>query len=166
MLALTPLICQQYALLATHIVGGEMNYECLGNVLCTWNRLNGDFVAVPTVLGNYVIDFSISEYNTAGVLLSTTYKNIAITVVPFPCSTAININKIATSSTIKVFPNSTKDNLTIKAGNDLKTVLRLYSIQGQLLLTKSFKEQTILDLEQYPKGLYLLRFENNLSNIL
>ncbi|MBL4650583.1 MAG: T9SS type A sorting domain-containing protein [Aureispira sp.] len=138
----------------------------LGNLACTWDSLNGDFIATPTALGNYIVGFSILEYNTAGVLLSTTYKDIAITVAPSPCPTTININKVATSSTIKIFPNPTKDNLTIETGSNQQTVLNVYSIQGQLLFTKSFREQTTLDLGEYPKGVYLLKFENDSEQIV
>lgn len=142
---------------------GQMPF---GNVLCTWDNITGDFVAVPTSLGTYVIGFSILEYNTAGELLSKTYKDIVITVGTDPCSSTININKIATSSTIKLFPNPTKNQLTIETQNNQQTILNLYSIQGQLLQTKSFNKQTNLDVEQYPKGVYLLKFEQGKEQII
>jgi hypothetical protein len=132
-----------------------------GNVLCTWDSLNGDFVVAPTNFGNYVVGFSILEYNAAGVLLSTTYKDIVITVNQYPCASTININKIAPASIVKLFPNPAKDYLTIETSTKLETTLTLYSIQGQLLTTKAFRNQTTLDLNQYPKGVYLLKFEND-----
>lgn len=137
-----------------------------GNAFCTWDSLTGDFVIVPTNLGNYLIGLSISEYNTAGVLLSKTYKDIVVTVGPQPCSPILNINKAATSSAIKLFPNPTKNHLAIETSNHLATTLSLYSIQGQLLTIKYFQKQTSLDLEHYPKGVYLLKFENENEQIV
>lgn len=138
----------------------------LGAGLCTWDSLTGDFVAAPINLGTYVLGFSVLEYNTTGELLSKTYKDVVIVVGPFPCSPTVNINKIATSSTIKLFPNPTKNQLTIETQNNQQTILNLYSIQGQLLQTKSFNKQTNLDVEQYPKGVYLLKFEQGKEQII
>lgn len=142
---------------------GQMPF---GNALCTWDSSTGDFVTVPTSLGTYILGFSILEYNTAGELLSKSYKEIAIRIAPVPCTATININKIATSSTIKLFPNPTKNQLTIETQNNQQTILNLYSIQGQLLQTKSFNKQTNLDVEQYPKGVYLLKFEQGKEQII
>lgn len=140
--------------------------QALGNGLCTWDSLTGDFVAAPTNLGTYTVGFSVLEYNTAGELLSKTYKDIVITVNTDPCLPIVSINKIATSSTINLFPNPTKDYLSIETGLNEQTVLRLYSLQGQLLQTKSFNRQTNLNVEQYPKGIYLLKFENKNEQIV
>lgn len=145
------------------VYNGQMPF---GNALCTWDSLTGDFVTVPNSLGTYLLGFSILEYNTTGELLSKTYKEIAIRIAPVPCTATININKIASVSTIKVFPNPTSNNITIETENDEETVLSLYSIQGQLLLTKSFRRQTILDLQQQPKGVYLLKFEHDNQQIV
>jgi hypothetical protein len=137
-----------------------------GNTLCTWDSLNGDFATVPTSVGTYMLGFSILEYNTAGALLSKTYKEIAIAIAPIPCVATINVKKIAPSSTIKLFPNPAKNHITIETSTALETTLTLYSIQGQLLTTKAFREQTTLNLEQYPKGVYLLKFENDTEQII
>lgn len=137
-----------------------------GNALCTWDSLTGAFVTVPTNLGTYILGFSILEYNTAGDLLSKSYKEIAIRIAPVPCTATINVDKIANASTIKVFPNPTSNNITIETENDEETILSLYSMQGQLLLTKSFRRQTILDLKQQPKGVYLLKFEHDNEQIV
>jgi hypothetical protein len=137
-----------------------------GNGLCTWDSLNGDFVVAPTNFGYYVVGFSILEYNTSGVLLSKTYKDIVIIVTQDPCASTININKIAPASIVKLFPNPVKNHLTIETSTKLETTLTLYSIQGQLLMTKPFREQTTLDLNQYPKGVYLLKFENEAGQIV
>lgn len=137
-----------------------------GNTLCTWDSLNGDFTTIPASVGTYMLGFSILEYNTAGALLSKTYKEIAIAIAPIPCVATINVKKIAPSSAIKLFPNPAKDHITIESSTALETTLTLYSIQGQLLTTKTFREQTTLDLNQYPKGVYLLKFENDTELIV
>lgn len=138
----------------------------LGGGFCTWDSSTGDFVAAPTNSGIYVVGFSILEYNTAGQLLSKTYKDIVIKVGPYPCAPILNIDKKTASSKINLFPNPTKDRLTIETSNNVETTLALYSIQGQLLRTKKFKTQTTLDLNEYPKGVYLLKFESDTEQIV
>lgn len=138
----------------------------IGNTLCTWDSLNGDFVTLPTSVGTYMFGFSILEYNAAGALLSKTYKEIAIAIAPIPCVATINVKKIASSSAIKLFPNPARNHITIETSSALETTLTLYSIQGQLLTTKAFRNQTTLELNQYPKGIYLLKFENDTELIV
>lgn len=61
------------------------------------------------------------------------------------------------NSTIKIFPNPTSDNLNIEFENTEQRELMIFNQVGQQVLNKISNETTvILNLEQLPKGFYVL----------
>ncbi|BDS10516.1 T9SS type A sorting domain-containing protein [Aureispira anguillae] len=133
----------------------------IGNTLFNWNPSTGELSGTPTISGTFLVGFSILEYNTAGVLLSKTYKDFTIQLTPMPCNLINSLNKTTITPTIQLFPNPTHNELTIETGTEQEVELRLYSIQGQELLYQSFRKGTTIHLATWPKGVYFLDFTSN-----
>ncbi len=72
----------------------------------------------------------------------------------------LNINK--TAFNINVYPNPVKDFINISVGASLvKTTVRLYNVANKLLQSKLLETNSSqLSLQNYPSGIYLLKFEN------
>ena len=64
---------------------------------------------------------------------------------------------------ITVYPNPTYGILHIKTDFNESLNLQLFSMDGQLLLETSSEQgiESELDLQTYPRGLYLLKIESN-----
>lgn len=69
---------------------------------------------------------------------------------------------VATAAKIQVHPNPTTDILTINIGSFTNATIKLYSLQGVLLATKSDVIQnsgTIIDMSNYASGNYIIDIE-------
>lgn len=131
-----------------------------GGGLFSWDSQTGALSIAPPNLGVYVLGFSMLEYTSSGNLLSRTYKEIIVSTTTKSCiPMVLNQATIPLSTAFQVFPNPTNDQLFISTGDDLATTVQLYSLQGQLLQTTSFQKNTVLDVQNLPKGVYLLKVQ-------
>jgi hypothetical protein len=139
-----------------------------GNALFDWNTSTGELSILPSNLGTYVIGFLILEYNSAGVLLGKTYRDVIVRVSPVPCSPITSVDKITKEgSLIQLFPNPVKDNIQIEANHTEKITLRIYSIDGRQVLTnKEFQQQATINLNTLPRGVYFMEFQSNSNRII
>lgn len=86
--------------------------------------------------------------------------------------TAVNsttsINEAESSLKYRIYPNPTSDYLTINFSepqtNELE--LRIYSIDGKLLYSEIFLNQTLLNLENWNSGVYIIRIEGIVNKII
>jgi len=63
---------------------------------------------------------------------------------------------------IFIYPNPAKDILNIDAGlMDIPLNLKIYSTSNQLLMNKNIHPQEQIQLDQFPKGMYLIVIEND-----
>ncbi len=69
---------------------------------------------------------------------------------------------------IQVYPNPTKDNLTIKItpfDNNSSAMVAVYDLQSHLLLNKAvINEITVVEISDLPKGSYIIKVSINLSS--
>ncbi len=65
---------------------------------------------------------------------------------------------VTSDNNIKIYPNPAKDKLFIK-GNTENTNVKIYNLQGQLVLEKVLNDKFI-DISQLPTGLYTLKIQN------
>ena len=75
---------------------------------------------------------------------------------------------VATSATenIQVYPNPTSNYLVV-TGVEPATIIRIYTIDGQLLQTATASEQEItLPVSQFPQGQYLLQVKTDIFKII
>ncbi len=61
------------------------------------------------------------------------------------------------SDLVQVYPNPVKDKLTIRLPSHEKVSVKLMDSQGRELLTERFKGALEIDIQDYPKGMYVLR---------
>lgn len=144
------------------------NYQApLGNpLLFEWDASTGVLSGTPSILGSFLVGFSILEYNAAGDLLSRVYKDFTIMVTPLPCDPISSTTQITTAPSIELFPNPTDGQLNINTSTDGATQLKVYSIHGQILLEQSFYKNTSINLKNWTKGVYFLAFRTENKQII
>lgn len=102
------------------------------------------------------IDDEIGYYST-GIADSCTYTYKWTGIERKPYLTFLN-----------VFPNPTSGMIEIRTNNDLNIDIELFTITGKFILARNKIEHEVLDLTDYPDGMYLLigRASNQLTEIL
>jgi Secretion system C-terminal sorting domain len=107
-----------------------------------------------------------NEYSSTDItpLQTTTYFRIKQIDVDgrLSYSTIVKLNFNKSAFSINVYPNPVKDFINISIGASLiNTTVRLYNVTNKLLQTKLLETNfSQLSLQNYPSGIYLLRFEN------
>jgi hypothetical protein len=75
------------------------------------------------------------------------------------CNVYVGINDIENfNHEVSIYPNPTTGSFTIDIGNFKQANLEIYNLSGQLILQKTFVDNTThVNLTNYPKGLYLVK---------
>jgi len=122
-----------------------------GNPLPGWltfDTITGAFSGTPTVVE--ILNIRVTATDTAGAFASTTFKII----VNEPTS----INKIKEQD-VRIFPNPTSGliNISLDALSDKPVIVEISKLDGGIILTNSFKNDTSIDLAAKPKGIYVIK---------
>ena len=108
--------------------------------------------ATPTVSTTYYV----SKTNSCGM------GNDSVTVFVNP----LNTTNLAHNDKIFVYPNPTKGfiNIKINGNNNQNSLIELYGIDGRVLIHKTIKNKTTINIDNYNKGVYILKIRqsNNL----
>lgn len=83
-------------------------------------------------------------------------------------SQSITLNNLSSeefnnNSEISFYPNPSKDFIFFN-NNNLGEEIDFYNTNGQLVLTKRISKQNKVDINDLPKGIYVLKLKNNLKN--
>ena len=73
----------------------------------------------------------------------------------------VGLNTVGFSKDLMVYPNPTHHILNISNNKIQNINLKLFSLEGKLLLESSFNNNPQFDMSNYPTGLYLLRLTND-----
>lgn len=111
----------------------EMNRN---NYIYTWQRNRNPFIDYP-LLADYIWGTHAGEVWHAS-LSTTTYNE----------------------SKVLVYPNPTKDTLAI-SGLPEDTVVELYTILGNKLMTQNVNDYTTIDVSNFNSGIYILKITSN-----
>lgn len=80
-----------------------------------------------------------------------------------PNSTS-SLEDLQKPATISLFPNPTTDILTIQTNTFDPILIRVYSINGQLLVQSIVKKEAAIDLQLFEKGIYLIELQEENGN--
>ncbi|MBK8847975.1 MAG: T9SS type A sorting domain-containing protein [Bacteroidetes bacterium] len=123
-----------------------------GNGYATYAWSNGDttqFVSASTTLpGSVVLNYNVIVTDTNGCVFGDTIQIIFV-----PCNA---LNEMNSANDIIATPNPTNGVITININIDLKHI-ELCDIYGKII--RSFSNAKIINLDDLPKGIYLLQFE-------
>ncbi len=138
----------------------------------SWGDGTHDSTAYPShsysAAGYYKICLTITDsvgctvtYCDSSYLQKSPNAIISVQVIP---QGTLGISSLL-SDKIKIYPNPAEDNLIIELAKDKtlqNTTISIYNIQGQLLLSENIKQsQTILNIAEFAKGIYLIKVRND-----
>jgi hypothetical protein len=125
-------------------------------------------VYYPT--GLYGTTWTAQEVNDPGFGLIIRAKNVsADTVSAFISGSHIDIyyttangifSQTSEQNTISIYPNPTRDILTIQNAQSDKTDYSVYDITGRLLQTGSFMKKKEVDVREFAKGVYFIQLQS------
>lgn len=121
-------------------------------------------------IGNITIDLlnpGDFDGSTTTTLLLCSYENQELVYMNDEYNTCllnwVNITE-TNNETIGVFPNPAKDHITISAEPGAKSEVRMYNIQGGLLLKKQIENHETIDISHFDPGLFFVRIVDNKNN--
>jgi len=78
-------------------------------------------------------------------------------------SVPTGITNTINNSSISIYPNPTENNITVDLGDEKATKISLLDAQGKLVfqLNDNIQSKTIINLNDYSKGIYMLKIESN-----
>ena len=79
-------------------------------------------------------------------------------------ATSLN-TEIFEDEILKIFPNPTKDFVSIKLENNLPSELILMDVSGKILLQKIFTNSSNINLSNFNNGIFLVSVSNNFQII-
>jgi len=122
-----------------------------GNPLPTWltfDTITRTFDGIPTIVQTLLI--KVTATDTAGATASATFK---IKINPLTA-----INQIEKQG-VRIFPNPTNGliNISLDALLDKTTIVEISNLEGQVILTNTFKNNISIDFMDKPKGIYIIK---------
>ena len=86
-----------------------------------------------------------------------------------PCQTLTGMEEVNSSSTINIFPNPATNQLTIDNGKWKIESVAIYDVTGREVYsenhqTPNSKSQTLLDVSNFPEGVYVVRIQTTEFN--
>jgi hypothetical protein len=82
------------------------------------------------------------------------------------CGIILSVDKTEQSSIFKVFPNPNNGQNILISGKEISTI-KIFNIQGQLLKEiETQHEETLVNLENQPKGIYLVNVQFKNGNVV
>src|SRR5690606_12709269 len=86
--------------------------------------------------------------------------------LPLTSTTDVNEQDFIENN-IDVYPNPTTDKIIISRKQNTPLNIDFYNLTGKLLLSENMTENNhILDLSNYPKGIYMLKIGNEMKKII
>lgn len=129
------------------------------------NSNQGAEIATLSVEGNFVEYLWNTGETTPFIEVTANGTYTVTTTDEYGCTSMASAEVVITdiegidqSLAIEVYPNPFEEELTVK-GQSLKgTILQLYDIQGQLMVSKRLKNEVeVLEWKDLPSGMYLLK---------
>ena len=88
-----------------------------------------------------------------------------ITVNVIPQGT-LGINTKVLSNQIKIYPNPTKDNLTIETNYNTEQRLEILNLIGQTVYTTNINKKAIINTSAFANGVYILKLSSDKETVV
>lgn len=145
--------------------------EVYGNIE---NNIDGTFELLDYSIGDYLPGFR-SEPALANFIDNGTFEIVIgngrggldffVTDIPDD-NDPLGVETVEKPIELSIFPNPANTTLNVRTTSSTAGVLKLYSIQGQLLLAQSLNQrQASIDLTKIPSGIYILQYNNGAEKI-
>jgi len=82
------------------------------------------------------------------------------------CDYWSNINENTLNNNISIYPNPTKDNLTIETNTNTAQKLEILNLIGQTVYTNSINKKAVINTSAFAKGVYILKIYSDKETIV
>ncbi|MGB0429155.1 MAG: T9SS type A sorting domain-containing protein [Bacteroidia bacterium] len=136
-------------------------------VAYTYSAKDGSFKIDDLAMGKYHLFAEVIGLETDGIDLTLTEENkqinnIEIEVNSKDVVTSLIEKNAILSNPISIFPNPANNYIQVKIDN-LKGQIILTDINGRVLKTSLIDNETIINLNEYKTGVYILTFKSNMD---
>jgi len=134
--------------IATDSLFNEITYSILTDI--------NFHMPLDSLKANQTYFWRVSAANECGNAVSEIFQ--------FTTETISNI-QLLLDKDYRIYPNPTKDFITVEMSN-YRNNLEVYASSGKLLQKLSFAQQTLIDLSDYPSGMYWVKLINSKGMIV
>ncbi len=128
----------------------------------SFNLVNPDFLNINA---DAYSSFWVTDINNDGLLNLFAGQDLGgVYHFEVDPNSTISVKEIPSLSTTLIFPNPATDYLTIQTSTAANKQVHLYNVDGKLLEEFSMQQQTIISLQLYEKGIYLIRLIDENGN--
>ena len=143
--------------------------------LWSWGDGTSDTIAYPShtydTAGYYTICLTITDstgcthtYCDSSYLQKSTNSIITINVIP---QGTLGINTNVLTNQIKIYPNPTKDNLTIETNSNNEQRLEIVNLIGQTVYTTFINNnKATINTSAFAKGVYILKLSSDKETVV
>ena len=126
--------------------------------------IEGDDFTLPAVGQSTSLSYSISndadwdfsEMFFYAILNNDENKQVIQSQAADPDDSVTSLDDYNIKQSISVYPNPTRESVTISIENREQATAKVFAITGDLLLQKKFSQQTQLDLSDFSTSIYFL----------
>lgn len=139
-------------------------WQCNPNQNTCTDNING--VDLPDMIENYMDyssnacqnSFTIEQVDAMRFVLENYRTELATTLF-----TGID-KQVKNKESIVVYPNPARDYCTIQSKNNKVKSFEVYNILGTLMFSNTFTQEEQINMENYPKGVYLIKINSEVEN--
>ena len=140
----------------------------------TWGDGSSDTVAYPnhiySTAGYYAICLTIIDsigctntYCDSTLLQKSSDYVISVSVIP---QGTLGLNTVELTKQIKVYPNPTKDNLTIETTSTKEQKLEILNLIGQTVYTSVITKKAVVKTGAFPVGVYFIKLSTDKETVV
>ena len=137
------------------IFAGTASGVCLTtNNGSSWTVIN---TGLPINSGIYSLAAS-DTYLFAGNMFSGVWRR--------SLSEILGVNKNTLNNNITIYPNPTKDNLTIETNENTEQKIEILTLIGQTVYTSTINNKTIVNTSAFANGVYILKLSSDKETVV
>lgn len=127
----------------------------------------GDSIIFEATIANHV-DWDVDHIYTMAILQDESSKAIlqASASAPSDDNLTTAVETELGDIAFEYFPNPVQNTLNVRLLNSREAEVSLYRLTGQVILKKSFSQETQLDFSELASGIYLLQLRNKKGQVI
>jgi len=127
----------------------------------------GDSIVFAATIANHP-DWDVDHIYTMAILQEESSKSIlqAAATSPADDNLTTSVESELGAISFEYFPNPVQDILNVRLLDSREAEVSLYRLTGQMIMKKTFNQETQIDLSELAAGIYLLQLRNEQGQVI